>query len=195
MINQPCELKVGVTGHRFINDVQAISEGVILGFDLIRAMQPKCALRFYSMLAQGADQLVVCLALDELKPVIDVVLPAPVPDYLSTFTTDDSRVTFYSLLQKVQNVIGCPPEESPQFDFTAANDYLVDKSDILLAIWDGNPAQGSGGTGDVVAAARRHKMPLIWVFSENCRNTVSQKPNPRSGSISVENMTHFDFSA
>jgi hypothetical protein len=40
----------------------------------------------------------------------------------------------------------------------------VDRSDVLLAVWDGRPARGFGGTGDVVAYARRRGVPVevVW---------------------------------
>jgi hypothetical protein len=36
-------------------------------------------------------------------------------------------------------------------------------SDVLLAVWDGMPARGPGGTGAIVAAARTMGLPLLWV--------------------------------
>jgi hypothetical protein len=40
----------------------------------------------------------------------------------------------------------------------------VDRSDVLLAVWDGQPARGPGGTGDVVAYARARGTPVevVW---------------------------------
>jgi hypothetical protein len=39
----------------------------------------------------------------------------------------------------------------------------VDGSDVLLAVWDGEPARGKGGTGDVVAYARSLGRPLVLI--------------------------------
>ena len=32
---------------------------------------------------------------------------------------------------------------------------MVDHSELLIAVWDGKPAAGLGGTGDVVSYARQ----------------------------------------
>jgi hypothetical protein len=35
--------------------------------------------------------------------------------------------------------------------YARAGHYIVERSDTLLAVWDGEPARGSGGTGDLVS--------------------------------------------
>lgn len=40
---------------------------------------------------------------------------------------------------------------------------LVRRADILIAVWDGLPARGMGGTADVVQEARRVGLPIIWI--------------------------------
>jgi hypothetical protein len=46
----------------------------------------------------------------------------------------------------------------------AASRLMIDTADELLAVWDGQPARGHGGTADVVAYARSHGKPVhvIW---------------------------------
>ncbi|MFI1868883.1 hypothetical protein [Streptomyces jumonjinensis] len=48
--------------------------------------------------------------------------------------------------------------------YRAGGEALVDRCDELLAVWDGLPARGVGGTGDVVAYARRNGTPVtvLW---------------------------------
>jgi len=43
---------------------------------------------------------------------------------------------------------------------------MVDVSDVIIAVWDGNEARGLGGTADVVELTRRREMPLIWIHSD-----------------------------
>ena len=38
----------------------------------------------------------------------------------------------------------------------------VDRSGVLVAVWDGQPARGLGGTADVVARQRGVPMEVIW---------------------------------
>lgn len=46
----------------------------------------------------------------------------------------------------------------------AASELMVDLADELIAVWDGAPARGPGGTADVVAYARGRGVPVhvIW---------------------------------
>jgi hypothetical protein len=46
----------------------------------------------------------------------------------------------------------------------AASMLMIDTADELIAVWDGQPARGYGGTADVVAYARRRGKPVhvIW---------------------------------
>jgi hypothetical protein len=44
---------------------------------------------------------------------------------------------------------------------------VVDNSDIVMVVWDGNSSAGKGGTGDVVEYARSLKKPLLWIHSES----------------------------
>jgi hypothetical protein len=41
---------------------------------------------------------------------------------------------------------------------------MLAEADCLLAVWDGKPARGYGGTADVVNAARARGLPVtvIW---------------------------------
>lgn len=43
---------------------------------------------------------------------------------------------------------------------------LVGMADRLLAVWDGKPARGFGGTADVVAYARRVGVPVDVIWPE-----------------------------
>ncbi|MFG2777635.1 hypothetical protein ACGFY7_07180 [Streptomyces prunicolor] len=36
----------------------------------------------------------------------------------------------------------------------------IGQVDVLLAVWDGRPARGYGGTADVVTYAREHDVPV-----------------------------------
>jgi hypothetical protein len=45
--------------------------------------------------------------------------------------------------------------------------YVLVHCDVLLAVWDGRGAQGRGGTGGIVAEARRRGLPLAWVHAGN----------------------------
>jgi len=53
-----------------------------------------------------------------------------------------------------------PSEEA----YLAAGCRVVDMSDVLLAVWDGQPARGKGGTGNIVeyARSRATRVEIVW---------------------------------
>ena len=47
-----------------------------------------------------------------------------------------------------------PAADSRTEAYEQAGRYIVEHSDVLLAVWDGLPARGRGGTAEIVAWAR-----------------------------------------
>ena len=47
--------------------------------------------------------------------------------------------------------------------YAEAGSFVVDRCDALVAIWDGAPSRGVGGTADAVARARDREVPLYWI--------------------------------
>jgi len=48
--------------------------------------------------------------------------------------------------------------------YLAASQYLIDRCDLLVAVWDGSPPTGSGGTADAVAYAREQGRSTVRVW-------------------------------
>jgi len=57
-----------------------------------------------------------------------------------------------------------PFDTSRRESYMAASEYLLSHVDELVAVWDGGPSDGLGGTADVVSAARQRGLPVqvIW---------------------------------
>ena len=47
-------------------------------------------------------------------------------------------------------------------------------ADLLIALWDGQPAQGEGSTGALVAAARERRLPIAWIKTHNYKPGYAQ---------------------
>jgi hypothetical protein len=47
--------------------------------------------------------------------------------------------------------------------YEAVGRAIVQQSDLLIAAWDGQPAQGPGGTAGVVQEALGHGIPVVWI--------------------------------
>ena len=48
-------------------------------------------------------------------------------------------------------------------DYGPAGAAILDRSDMLLAVWDGSPSRGPGGTADMVTQARIRGMPVLII--------------------------------
>jgi len=64
-----------------------------------------------------------------------------------------------------------------------AGESIVNEADVLVAVWDGKPAAGLGGTADVVTYARNLGKPLIWINSITGKITEERlyHLNPKRG--------------
>lgn len=151
-------MTLGVTGHQ--NIPRGIESEIRARVSkILRTLPPP--LHVVCSLAAGADQLVAGQAL-ELGGHLDVVVPSK--GYERTFRTSDSRTTYETLLARASTRTTLPFPEPTEAAFWAAGQMVVQRSDRLLAIWDGKPARGLGGTADVVGYARARGVPIdiVW---------------------------------
>ena len=50
--------------------------------------------------------------------------------------------------------------------YAKAGQYVVDHCDVLIAVWDGMPSRGRGGTAEIVQYAREQRRPIIRVWGD-----------------------------
>jgi len=48
--------------------------------------------------------------------------------------------------------------------YLAAGRAILRQSDLLVALWDGEPARGTGGTGQIVHEALDRGIPVVWIW-------------------------------
>jgi hypothetical protein len=182
-----CMATIGVTGHRILADLEKIYAAIDQALSRIQQRFPNQSLRLLTQLSDGADRLVAEHFLKRPGWRIAAVLPMPLQKYLDDFSVD-SRKTFLELLQHCEDVIQMQNTENRDSGYEAAGEYIIEHSEALIAIWDGQPEQGQGGTGAVVNLARRKKLPLAWIHAGN-REPGTLKPttlNAEQGTITFE---------
>jgi len=186
----PGELWIGVTGHRVLAEVPRVVAGVEAALDWIESAFPGRALVVVSALAEGADRLVTEAVLRRPGTRLRVVLPMPRSDYLADFATGESRDAFLALLARADLMVALPARTTRDEAYAAANDRMLDEVDVLVAVWDGQGAQGQGGTAEVVARARTRRLPLAWVHAGN-RKPGTMEPTSlgaEQGHVTFENI-------
>lgn len=149
---------VGATGHQ---DIPAVAREPVrreVSRVLARVLPP---LRVITSLAAGADQLIATEAI-AMGGSLEAVIPSH--QYEATFTTSDAKRIYRQLINAAADVVtldfAAPSEEA----YWEAGKTVVDRCEVLVAVWDGQPARGLGGTADVVGYARQHgrRVHVIW---------------------------------
>lgn len=113
-----------------------------------------------SCIADGADQLFAQAVL-ELGGRLEVVVPAT--KYREALPRE-CWPTYDLLIGKASQIHLLDYAESTSEAHQAASEYMVDHADILIAVWDGQPARSYGGTADVVDYARNagKLVEVVW---------------------------------
>jgi hypothetical protein len=148
---------VGATGHQVL-PTEALPYLVEQVRKDIRSCQ--VPLRVVTALAAGADQLIAREVLQEGGSLHAIV---PAAEYESTLSGDDLH-SYEELIAQADLVTRLDFHEPSEQAYWAAGKDMVDRCDLLLAIWDGEPARGLGGTGDIVAYATKtgKDVHVIW---------------------------------
>lgn len=134
-----------------------------------------------SPLAKGADRIVANAVLNQTQqggqPSLQVVAPFALDDYRRDFVEPDDLKEFEELLARdAAPTILTYDNEPPQSDeslasqkerrnegYYAAGRRVVDSCEILIVIWDGQPAAGRGGTAEIVQYAVEQGRKILWI--------------------------------
>ncbi|MBI1393966.1 MAG: hypothetical protein GC152_14610 [Alphaproteobacteria bacterium] len=174
------ELVVGVVGHRPTPgrefDERHVALTIRAKLEKLVRDHPDRAVVLVTCLAEGADTIAAEVAIGLGIPYW-VPLPMPYEAYSQDFmagrTVSDADGgaalrRFRRLVALSERYLELPLKfgdlteislsqgdyVSPRardHQYALAGAYIVERSDVVLAVWDGRPSQGVGGTGDVVA--------------------------------------------
>ena len=183
-------LRIGVTGHRFLAEIENLEAGIRQGLDCIEQVFPDRSLVAVSPLAEGADRLVAGAILQREGSALSAPLPLPIEEYLQDFGTEQSRAEFFSLLEQASEVIELPATATRNEAYEQVGLYVLDNSDVLIALYDGQPAQGRGGTADIVERALERDMPVLHVKAGN-RKPGTNEPTTlgeQQGKLEMHNL-------
>ncbi|MGW0993547.1 hypothetical protein ACWD5V_09590 [Streptomyces sp. NPDC002523] len=114
-----------------------------------------------SCIAKGSDSLFAEAVL-ELGGRLVVVIPSK--DYRQTKVKPDHAETFDRLMAAAAEVLVLDHETANRSAYEDANRTVLRRADRLVAVWNGEPPSGKGGTADTVIEAREAGLPVdvVW---------------------------------
>jgi hypothetical protein len=165
-------ISIGVSGHQ---DRHGIDWGWVATALRREFIKIGPIVRAFSSLAVGSDQVFADVAISLEIAVVAVI---PLENYERFFEAGD-LVKYRRLLSRSQRV-QLKWNGDSQRAFFEAGKYVVDRSDLLFAIWDGEPADGFGGTADIVEYAERSACKIIQVnpIKREIRRGIAEIKHP-----------------
>ncbi|MGH7994745.1 MAG: hypothetical protein ACREFX_00160, partial [Opitutaceae bacterium] len=151
---------VGFTGHRQVDNAAGLEQALHQALAKLKS-EPGVEWLALSSVAVGGDMIFARSAL-ALGFGWEAMLPLPPAEFRHDFEEGDWRVVQGLLAEAEQvRVLSQRPERDEAY--LDCGMETVNACDVLLAVWDGEPARGRGGTAEIVAYARELGRPLIVV--------------------------------
>lgn len=150
-------MTIGITGHQNIGRAEVVEwvrKQVERELELLRPSEG------LSCLAKGADQLFAELLIDKGIPLIAII---PSKDYESTFSNAIDLKKYKSFVRLASRIEPMNAAKADEGAFFTASQYLVDYSNLIIAVWNGEPAKGFGGTADVVTYAQEKNKQIVYI--------------------------------
>jgi len=165
-------LTVGVTGHR--PNRLPETQWPRLRNELARVMaqiegeHPRQRWTLISGLAEGADRLAAFVALGRGWR-LHAILAFHRNRFEQDFSDSSSVGEFRALVSAAHRItepgprwhVGRPANEG----YHAMGAAMLALSRQLIAIWDGEPSRGKGGTIEVIEQALRLDLPVVWIHA------------------------------
>jgi hypothetical protein len=172
----PFRIRIGVTGHRNLATSGNLGELPAQ----IRKLLPETGatavrLGVVSALAEGADRLVVDQVFEQASRLgeearLEVVLPFDRQRYIELQEfSPAAQAEFEDWLARATSLVELGGPGGPktlEASYEAASRHVVNACDVLVAVWDGKPSRGRGGTAETVLYAAELGKPCIWIPSD-----------------------------
>jgi hypothetical protein len=182
-------ITVGITGHRPNRMHIGVARVEARLAQVLRALRKGAGhhtqLVALSAIAEGSDRIFATWAL-RLGYDLHALLPFSSTDYESTFGDPQTTPVYRNLLTRAGKVTEFPgtlAESTAAYE--AVGRLAVEQSNILVAVWDGKPAAGRGGTPEIMQYALDLGRPVIWIDAARDRPPVLLRTSSASGPRTV----------
>ncbi|MFI1989236.1 hypothetical protein [Actinoplanes sp. NPDC020271] len=147
-------IRIGVTGHIGLEP----SSHRLIHAAIKAELRRHRRVHGVTCLADGADRIFV-RAIRACRGTFEAVLPVP---EISAAPEEDPVLR--ELIKRATDVTRITVPGPPELSYEAASREVVDRCDLLLAVWDGSTAGTRGGTAETVAFAEAcgKRVQRIW---------------------------------
>lgn len=161
-VKLPPTLAIGFTGHRKLPDEAKCREAIRKVLQDWKARVPGVVYGVSSA-AAGGDLLFAETCI-ELNLPIRVFLPMPREQFRNDFDDPTWRRAERVLASALWVEVTGAGQESTERYYECGIE-TVQQSQLLIALWDGGPGRGMGGTEDMVHFAKEQGRPIVWINS------------------------------
>ena len=177
---------VGFSGHRQIAEPTKIATAIRNVLAELKTEAPGEWIAL-SSIAAGCDTLFARAAI-ESRVAWQAVLPLAPGEFSKDFSAAEWREA-EGLLAEAEQVRVTSEAGAREEAYLDAGIETVHESDVLLAVWNGEPARGKGGTADVIDYARELGRPIVII---DATTAEMRRENWSAFTPHDENLTHFN---
>ena len=203
-------LRIGITGHIGLDPtkMEKLNRGIDKTIEHIERSFPKRYLTVFSPLAVGADRAVARKLLERKGSRLIAVLPMPEAEYLCDFGPSDLHRDDYEgaearkefrhwLSHRAIETIVMRGSATRDESYEKVGYYIAERSDVMIAVWDGRASQGRGGTADIVARAKELGKPICHIWAGNYKKDPAKRTDvgEKHGTVELVNFAGPELSA
>lgn len=151
---------LGFSGHRQVANPAGVAR--VIG-EVLKTLRAEGTGEWIALssVATGGDQIFV----DQARQAgcsWHAILPLPRAEFAKDFSAEE-WASVETLLASAEHVRVIAENGTREDAYLDCGIETVNGADVLLAVWDGQPARGKGGTADIVAYARDLGRPLVLI--------------------------------
>jgi hypothetical protein len=162
-VKLPSVLAIGFTGHRLLPD-EAKSGEQIFKFLREKKEETPGVVFGISSVAVGGD-LLFAEACIQLGLPLRVLLPMPMEQFRDDFD-ESTWKRVEEVLRRAMSIEVTGGDQSRDARYYECGIETVLQSRVLLALWDGEPSRGLGGTEQIFSFAKVEGRPIVWIHSQ-----------------------------
>ncbi len=151
---------VGFSGHRQLEDEAGAAAAMRTALEMLQREAPGEWIAL-SSIAIGSDQVFVAQA-QALGLSWHAILPLPRAEFEKDFSPVEWAAV-EATLTRAEHVRVITENGAREDAYLDCGMETVNGADVLLAVWDGQPARGKGGTADVIEYAKSIGKPVMII--------------------------------